>query len=270
MVSNDMKPTTAYLAIVVGGIGLVACLAGLVALWVARPRVLQSSAELLVAANDGLKLVEERATHADELVRKIRAGADSVSNKIIELADKTARTPEDEKELQVSAEDLSERLRQVGPIAETAESAVAFLHQSSRLTRSVRLPGFRMADGEALAEDTEEISQPLFRVTVNLKHLREKLAAVSKGEQGQREIAASVLQAARDVDEHLKSVTSLLQSVREKAGSLGAYVEKLNTALPAWMNWTAIMGSLVSGWMGLGQFVLFRKGWDAIRPSRIA
>jgi chromosome segregation ATPase len=265
-----MKPTTAYLAIVLGVIGLVACMAGLIALWVARPRVLESSAEILAAADDGLKLVEERATHVDELVSKIQSSLDPVSSKILKLADKSAPTPEDEKELKVSAEDLSERLQQVGPIVETAESAVAFLHKSSRLTRSVQQSGFRIPNGKALAEDAEESSQPLSRMAVNLKQLHEKLAMVSGSKQGQKEIVANLVQATRDVDENLKSVTSLLQRVREKAVALGTDVEKLHTKVPAWTNWTAVIGSLVLTWMGLGQFVLFRKGWDAIHPNRTA
>jgi hypothetical protein len=268
--SNDMKRTTAYLAIVLGGIGLAACVAGLIALWVARPRVLRSSAEILAAADDGLKLVEERAAHVGELVSNIQSSLDPVSSKILKLAGKSAPTPEDDKELKVSAQDLSERLHQVGPLVETAESAVGFLHKSSRLTSSVQQSGFRTPAGEALAEDTEESSQPLSRVAMNIKRLHEKLAVVAENEQGQKEILASLVQATRDVDENLKSVTSLLKRVREKALALGTDVEKLHTKVPAWTTWTAVIGSLLLIWMGLGQFVIFRKAWDAIRPTPTA
>jgi hypothetical protein len=127
-----------------------------------------------------------------------------------------------------------------------------------------------MADGESLAEDQEESSQPMSRVATNLQQVREKLAILAENEQGQEETLTSLVRAVRDVDENLKSVTSLLQRVREKAVALGTDVENLRAKVPTWTNWTAVIGSLVLAWMGLGQFVLFRKGWGAIRRNRIA
>src|SRR5262245_42793730 len=44
-------------------------------------------------------------------------------------------------------------------------------------------------------------------------------------------------------------------------------VADLRTAVPAWTNWAAVLGSVVLGWMGLGQLVLSRWGWDRIRAA---
>jgi hypothetical protein len=138
-----MKRLIGYLAFVLGGIGLAACLAGLITIWVARPCVLRTSTEAFDAADGALILVDEKATRANELVRAIREVVDPVTTKILTLADKADRTPEDEKELKRIEDALAERLRQVDTIAEIAETAVAFLNKTSRLTRSLRLPANR-------------------------------------------------------------------------------------------------------------------------------
>src|SRR4051794_19438759 len=113
-----------FAALLLGGIGLLACLAGLVVVWVERPVVLSTSLEYLDVADGGLELVEEKATRADELVKRIRATADPIASKILGLGSEAARTPEQARELKRIEEELGKRLNQVDAIAEAAETAV--------------------------------------------------------------------------------------------------------------------------------------------------
>jgi hypothetical protein len=69
------------------------------------------------------------------------------------------------------------------------------------------------------------------------------------------------------VDSDLTSVESKLERVRQKAAELGKEAADLRTAVPAWTNGAAVIGSVVLAWMGLGQFVLSRWGRDRIRAA---
>jgi hypothetical protein len=67
-----MSRVIGFVALGLGAIGLVGCLAGLIGLWAVRPSFLRSSVEGLDTADEGLKLVEEKTTRADELLKAIR------------------------------------------------------------------------------------------------------------------------------------------------------------------------------------------------------
>ena len=262
-----MSRVSGIAALGLGGIGLVACLAALVGLWAARPSFLRSSVEVLDTTDGGLTLVEEKTTRADDLLKAVRGIVDPVTGKILKLVAKGERTPDDDKELKRIEEALARRLGQVDAIAERAETAVAFLNRTPQLTRSLRLPTSPGAAGRAPAETSQDISNALSRLAKALENVRENLARFREDKQAQKEVVAAVVRRAREVESELTFVESKLERVRQKAAELGKEVADLRTAVPAWTNGAAVLGSVVLVWMGLGQIVLARRGWDWIRGN---
>jgi hypothetical protein len=252
-----------------GGIGLVGCLAGLIGIWAVRPYFLRSSVEVLDTADGGLKLVSEKTNRADELLKAIRGSVDPVTGKILKLAEKGERTPDDEKELKRIEEALTRRLGQVDALAEQTETAVAFLNRTPQLTKSLRLPTLQGVASRAPTETTQDSSKALSRLAKVLESARESLAKFREDKQVQKEIVDAVVRLAREVDSELKSVESKLERVRQMAAERGKEVTDLRTAAPAWTNWAAVICSVVSVWMGLGQFVLLRWGRDRIRATTL-
>jgi hypothetical protein len=100
-----------------------------------------------------------------------------------------------------------------------------------------------------------------------LENIRGNLAKFREDTQVQKEVVAAVVGLARDAESELKFVESKLERVRQKAAELGKEVADLRTAVPTWTNEAAVIGSVVLVWMGLGQFVLARWGWDWIRAA---
>lgn len=265
-----MKRGIGFAAFGLGSIGLTGCLAGLIFIWVVRPIVLRSSAEVLDAADGGLKVVEEKAKRADELVKRIRGSVDPIASKILKLADKTDRTPEEEKDLRRIEEDLAERLRQVDAIAEAGETAVAFLSQTSRVARSLRVPASRIAASSSPEENTQDSSDALSRLAMKLSALREVLAKVRDDKEVRKEIADKVVHVTRDANDSLKAVDSKLQDLRQKAVEWRTEIAELRSTVPACTNWAAAIGSVLLLWLGLGQFALSRWGWGRICARRPA
>lgn len=250
-----------FAALLLGSIGLMACLAGLIFIWVVRPTVLRSSAEILDAADGGLTFVEEKSQRAAELVKRVRDSVDPIAGKILKLADKTDRTPEEEKDLNRIEVDLAERLRQVDAIAEAVETAVAFLRQTSRLARSLRAPASHIGAGETAEEDSRNTSDALARLATKLKELRDILAKFRADRDIRKEITENVVLVTRNLNDDLKSVDSKLHEVCEKAVKWRAQIAELRFTVPAWTNRAAIIGSALLVWLGLGQFALARWGW---------
>ena len=262
-----MSRVSGIAALGLGGIGLVACLAALVGLWAARPSFLRSSVEVLDTTDGGLTLVEEKTTRADDLLKAVRGIVDPVTGKILKLVEKGDRTPDDEKELDRVEEALARRLGQVDAIAEQAESAVAFLNRTPHLTKTLRFFTSPGAAGRAPAETSQVSSKALARVAKALQSVRENLDRFRKDKQAQKEVVTAVVRLAREVDSELKVVESKLARVRQRAAELGTDIADLRTAVPAWTNGAAVIGSVVLVWMGLGQFVLLRWGRDRTRAA---
>jgi len=259
-----MSRVIGLVAFALGGIGLVGCLAGVIAIWMVRPPLLRSSVELLDTADGGLKLVEEKTSRADELLKAIRGVIDPAASKILKLADKRDRTPEDEKELKQIEEGLSQRLGQVDALAEVAETAVTFLNRTSQMTNSLRLP---FSQGGAAAESSQDNAIALSRLAKALKLLRENLAKFRENKQTQKEVVDAVVRLSREAETELRFIASRLERVRQRAGEFDTDVAELRTAVPIWTNWAAVIGSVFLVWMGLGQFALLRRGWDRIRTA---
>jgi DNA repair exonuclease SbcCD ATPase subunit len=262
-----MKRGIGFAALVLGSVGLAGALAALIGIWVVRPSVLRSSAEILDAADDGLQIVEEKATRADQLLKKIRGTVDPIAGKILKLADKTERTPEQEKELKRIEEDLMQRLGQVDAIAEAAQTAVALLNKTARLTRSLRTPGSLRAGGSQPEGTSLDSSDSLSILAQKLSDLRESLAKV--GDKAvQKDIVDNVVRVSGDASDALKSVDSKLQEVRQKGAEWRTEIAELRTAVPAWVNDAAIIGSVLLVWLGLGQLTLSRWSWGRIGARR--
>jgi hypothetical protein len=262
-----MSRAIGFAAFGLGGTGLVACLAGLIGIWTVRPSFLRSSAEVLDTADGGLKLVDEKTTRADELLKAIRGIVDPVTGKILKLADKGQRTPDDEKELKRIEEALDRRLGQVDAIAELAGTAITFLNRTPQLTRSLRLPTAQGVMGRAPAGTSQDTSKALARLAKALANVREKLAKFREDKQVQKEVVAAVVRLTREVDRELTLVASKLERVRQKAAELGREVADLRSAIPVWTNRVAVIGSVVFVWVGLGQLLLSRWGCNWIRTA---
>jgi methyl-accepting chemotaxis protein len=262
-----MKRLIGYLALILSAIGLAGCLAGLVVIWMARPSVLQSSAELLDAADDGLRLVEEKTKRADELVDGIRSSVDPVASKILQLADKSDRTPQEDKELKRVKEKLTERLRQADAMVEAAETAVGIMNKTARLASSVRPAASRILTGSAPDEDSQESSKSLARLATKLKNLAEILAMLREDKQVQKDVVDHVVRVTRDVDDELKLVAANLQRVRQKTTEWQTEVADLRTSLPVWTHSAVIIGSLILAWVGLSRLVFMGRAWIWSRPD---
>jgi hypothetical protein len=263
-----MKRMIGSLTLLLGAIGLVGCLAGLIVIWIARPSVFRSSDDALDAADDALKLVEEKATRADEWVKIIRSNVDPVASKILQLVDKRHRSAEEERELKRIEEELIDRLREVDAMAEAAETAFAILSKTSQLARSLRLPGSRIGPGSSPDEDLQDSSEWLARLATRLTDLRETLAKLREDKHLQKEIADIVVRVTRDVEEDLKVVDAKLQRVLQQASQWRLEIAELRATIRVWTNAGAVIGSVILAWMGLGQLVLMRRTWIWTRPVR--
>jgi chromosome segregation ATPase len=252
-----MKQVIRLAALGLGVVGLAACLAGVIAIWVVRPSVLRSSGEVLDAADGGLKVVEDKAARAAELIERVRRIMEPITSRIREVSKRAERTPEEEKEFRRMEEKLMDRLGEVDAIAQSVETAATILSQTTRRVESLRA---RSSDMQGLSEKADTLA-PLIK---KLGNLREKLAKLRDDKGGRKDIAKTVADITREATDDLEALDSAIERVRQGTGEWQKELGELRATVPYWTNWAVVLGSVFLAWMGLGQFALAHWGWRRI------
>jgi uncharacterized protein YoxC len=263
-----MKRVLGLLALVLGGAGFLVCLAGLIALWVVRAPTLRRSGEALASAEESLKVVDEKAQRAAEVLAKIREVVDPVTSKIRDLAARVQQPhPEDDKDLKRIEKELAQRFTKMESLVKISETAVGMMNKTARLTRSFSFGAASDGARESPREDLPDSSKVLLRLSGALKKLRGTLAEIRANPQVRKDAAKEVAGLAREVNQELNLLDSQVQRARQLATDFAAEVAELQTAFPVWMNWATAIGSVFLVWMGLGQLALLGLGWTWIRKE---
>ena len=137
-----MNRMIGYVVLVLACVGLAGCVAGVIAIWVARPSLLESSDELFDALDDGLELVEQKTIQAAALTSKIQAGVAPIVGEVTELAEKADSRPEDEKVLNRIRGELSEHLGQVDALGRDRRDCRCLAHQDHSVNQVAAPAGF--------------------------------------------------------------------------------------------------------------------------------
>lgn len=241
------------------GVVLIGCLAGVVLIWVLRPSLLDTSAEIMARADSALRLAEEKTENAGELVKRIQAAVDPIASKILELANKPGRTPEEEQQVK---DRIDARLEQVDSMASVAETAVTSLHQASLLANSFK------ARGSPPKEDSQDRTQSLAALAKALKEFREIIENIRDKKDVRKQVADDVLRLTRNVNENLTTVDARLKEIHERAGKLRTEVEEARLSIPDVVTRAAVVGSVLLVWLALGQAALAVWGCRTMARTR--
>ena len=82
-----MKRLFGWCALALGSLGLLASLAGLVAVWLSRDPVQQAGLQVTQSVNEILKAVEDKACGAGKAVRGVRQAAEPAARAVLRLAE---------------------------------------------------------------------------------------------------------------------------------------------------------------------------------------
>lgn len=256
-----MKRLIGFLAFWLGCIGFLACVAGVIAIWVIRPGVTHASLETLDTLRSTLKVADEKTKLANQVVSTVRELLDPVNFKIKELAAKAqSSNPEDQKELKRLEEELAKRFQQVDTLAEIFQTAVNVLNKTTRLAKLLPLKEIGPDRMETSLGETQNTADSLSKLAKNLKTFREALAKIREDKQVQKEIVDTVVDTAKEVNGRLEGVQNKVNLVQQEITELDEEAAHLRSRLPRWITAGAIIGTVMLVWIGLGQLALLRGG----------
>jgi hypothetical protein len=259
-----MKRLFGLCAIVLGGLGLLASLAGLVAVWLYRGPLLQAGLDAIEGVNEVLKVAEDRAATAKEAVSAVRRAVGPAANTVLELAGKEPDDPARQKQLRATAEDLRRQIRQVEALLAVSRQALDLINRANELSR--RMPGVAAALGDVpLSDIGPKATEALDRMTGFLAALDDALADPGKDPQTRNEVARKLVTLAREFDDRSGQLQDRVNRMQRDLATLRQRLAAAQAELPGWANRAAWILTVILVWVGAGQAALLWLGRAQLR-----
>lgn len=251
-----MKPVIGWLAVVLGVLGVVLCVAGLVAVWVYYPLGQEKTEEIYAKIDETLEQADERIQIARERVVTINAMTADFRTSLTEwLTDRQL----DQEHVGRRAEIIAAHLHQA---RDGLDFAASFL-QKVRSAQRVAHPFKKETDTEqldVLLQELAKVQEHVAEVVNSVDEIRQQ--AAESGDTAQLEATieqalgkiVQVMEIIDSAEEKLETLSSKVTGARSKAEELEARVQRD-------LRWGRAGASIVLPWMALGQIALCILGW---------
>ena len=261
------KRLAGVLATLLGGVGVLVCLVGLVAVWVARARVDAAISTIVERIDVALSTVEQRAQQANERIDNTRDDVDRLNQRVqlrmAELQDVPAE----------QAADIDEIERQVYARLQLSTDWIEFMRSSMELVDQF----LQTLNSTALIVQGEPST--LAGVMTALRASHEEIQETSRLADALR-VQLKGIRAQGDVEaraEQIETLSSRIDASLERVQQLG---DKFETAIGETRTGAAELGSrihrriliatitanLLLIWLALSQACLAVRGWHFVRP----
>ncbi|MBT3313949.1 MAG: hypothetical protein HN390_04980 [Anaerolineae bacterium] len=237
------KPITkqifSYVGIGLGSIGLLLCLAVIVAAWwVNTPFTYRLLYQVFPPIEAALSFGDEKATELNDFVTDVQTQVTQVT---------------DAKPLATALEDEIEQ------VAVYADMAYATTDSAEQMLSSVETS----PKSERAENIISEITARLTGVLDGLTDTLDETQSLAQDIQNGRDDKVGALTEQLDT---LQSQTSEVQAAVEKTQSDVAVIK---SKVPRWVNIGSMTVTLVFVWFGAAQYFLFRAGWQFLRKSKV-
>lgn len=258
-----MRRLFGFSALVLGGLGLLASLAGLVAVWLYRSPLLQAGLEGIEGVNEVLKVAEDRARGAGVAVRAVRRAVGPAAKIVLDLANEPD-DPARQKQLRAIAEDLRRQVHQVQSLLEVSRQAVNLINRASELTR--KTPGVAAALGDVPLSDLGPVAtEGLDRMAGFLAALDSALADPGKDRQTRNEVAKKLVTLAREFEVRSSQLEDRVDRMQRDLATLRQRLAAAQADLPGWALQATWILTAILVWVGAGQAALTWLGAALLR-----
>jgi hypothetical protein len=260
------KKMLAVLALVFGGIGLVACLAGVYFVWRTGAQLEQSNERVAELLDTGISTVQTRLTGVQERVAESRITVQEVTNKVAEQTKEKAGERLIAKiDLERHSETISQKLDVADRWLETSSESIRHIQKLLALGQSFGASFDPAALDELLNRITESRAS-LTQAVETVRNVRSAATSADGGTDDKRrarilELLTRIVIEIVNVDDKLKQGMNWLVELREKNRQTKIKIDRIIR-----------LGTFVSYalhfWIAAGQAALCWWGWKSFgRPQ---
>jgi hypothetical protein len=251
------------MALALGFVGVVVCVAGLPGVWVIGSRVQQVVDNAFAAIDDSLLRVDGRIAQTQESVEAAKVTTEGMEQTLRDWTKREAgERVRSRLELDEKAEQLSNRLRQVDDWLEFSESSIRLAQRALELVESIGVPAKSQAAGRLMGE-LASLRTQLTQTMDAVGRIAERTSELGD-EKPRKERLDQVVQIAVKAVATLGSMESRLANARDRLSELRTWTQDLETRVHRWLLIGAIGVSLLIAWMAAGQYFLCRHGWKQL------
>ncbi len=249
----------AVISLILSGLILLLAVGGIVGAWMSRSPAIDASIaglngvdRLAQTGRDGIARLDTTLTQLNQEIAEVESAVDQISQKVQdEGLVLTLLPPEKEEKLQATAEQVSDSLTN---IREMVQSALELAEAVNRLP-FVDLPMPEPERVQALQESISSIRNGVGELRTNLQQVRER---ASTGVSRVSASASALTQRLKTVQENLGRIDSRLATLQDKAN-------QLKQTIPPLITTSAVVISLVLGWIIYALVILIKRAWSDLR-----
>jgi chromosome segregation ATPase len=255
-----MKRFFGLLALLLGLVGLLACVAAVGFAWWASNRYLGQAAEtagrvekLLTTADKQANRLQDDVSDTRTRIEELRAAARTVAARGDES------DPADRARVETLIANLSSKIERGEDLAETLRSAALILRNGTALAAA-------LSKDEEKAERLRSAEKILGETVKKLSEVRDKLARARRGD----DLRGTAGDVAVLADDALPALSRVEEGISEVEGFLsraGKEVAEVREALTFWKTAGPILATLILAWVALGQASLLARGWSMLRGT---
>ncbi|MCH5373149.1 MAG: hypothetical protein JJ992_04185 [Planctomycetes bacterium] len=257
-----------FVALSLGFVGIVVCVAGLLGAWVIRSRVQQVVDNAFVAIDDSLHGVDVRIAQTQESVGAARVTSEGLEQTLKDWSKReVGERVRSRLELDEKAEQLSNRLRQADDWLEFSESSIRLAQQALELVESIGAPAKSQVAGR-LMEELDSLRTQLTQTMDAVDRIAERTSELGD-EKPRKEYLDQAVPLALKAIATFRSMESRLVDVRDRLSELQARTQELETRIHRWILIGTIGISLLIAWMAAGQYFLCCHGWKQLTSKSV-
>jgi DNA repair ATPase RecN len=256
-----LKRVAGLLAIVVGLLGVLACLAGAYTVWRITTRLHDANEKVFTAVDKGLVFAQDRVRSVKKRVERAKITTTEIDQKVRDWAKQAAKERlTAQLEIDIAAEKLARHIVAADAWLETSADSVRNIQEVMALGNSL---GASM-DPASFDEMLDKIAALRTRVqeaeqTVDQIHD----FGASKDDESSRLARITKLVARTVVT--ITDVDSLLDRSVNRLGELRTDAAELKGRIDNRITWGSIIGFVILAWIAAGQIALVWWGWSCWR-----
>jgi len=253
-----------YLSLLLGIVGLVACIATIVGIWIVCARVNQVTENVFSAIDESLVVVRRRVLQTQDRVQSLKTTAEDVEHRVTDWTKSETREQLTSRlGVQERAERLASGFEQADLWLELTQSSVQLVQQA--LAASSSGVPIQTDSADRLLEDLASLRQQLAEATKSVNRIVEWSSEGDDDELNEArlnhvaQVAVRVLASVSSIDSRIENLGERLTEIQAETGSV-----KANSLW--WIRMTAIGITLLVCWLAAGQGALCVLGWKGLHP----
>jgi hypothetical protein len=250
-------------------VGLLACIAGIVGVWMVAGRVETVGNAVFSTADESLVFVDAKIDRVKQALDNSRQRVSGISKAAERLRDERADARKESQSLLQIVDEIFQQLKAAESWLDSCQGvALGVSRVSEAVVSSDYAASHEESTGIALAKRVQELSEQLADILAKLQVLREEIVQLRDSGKLAREVVVRVVAYVADLDGKLANVSARLEKFDTKVAQTKASCVDLGRRVHWWIVTAAVVVTILLQWFAISQIGMTIHGWRIVQEQR--